>query len=176
MIFGMKFAKEGQDLAKRNTETDAYSTENDIVQAALNQNPKHIDTIIPLKKATAYTLTIANANDTQFRQETLFEIEHKMPFPPDFVCYFYATDSPTPDEIGAYRLDYYRVGFGGEYIQAEVDEKYFRIIHSVYVSGGPFGMTYPYNVTIDGASLRSYRVKYIILQRPNMGTLDYAAV
>lgn len=175
MPYGMKFAKEGKDLAQRQAGIESYDSSHDIVQAALSKDPSHINVINPLQQATAYNITLNSGTDIQYREETLFQVEHNMPFAPDFICYFYCYDSPTPDEIGSYRLDYYRVGFGGEYIQAYTDDKYFKIVHSVRLSGAPPGTTYPTTIAINGASQRKYRVKYIILQRPTLGFLDYAA-
>lgn len=172
---GVKFAQPGKRVDAIDPQESAYTTEDDIVQVDFTADPPHLGIIDPLQKASAYTLTTTTAQPTQFREEVLFQVKHGLPFVPDFVCYFYAYDSPYPQMIGTYRLDYYRVGFGGEYIQAIADDTYFKIIHSVSVTGVPgFPATMPYTWTVDLGSQMKFRVKYMILQRPTQGELTYA--
>lgn len=172
---GVKFSEPGKDLQDIQASDVVYDTSNDIVQVDFTKTPPHLQLIDPLPQATAWTVTLNSSGDKQFREEILFQIPHGLPYKPDFVCYFYCYDSPIPSEIGSYRVDYYTVGLGGEYIQADSDETYFRILHSILVAGAPPGTTYPFTQTIDAVSKRKYRIKYMILQRPSQGELSYGS-
>lgn len=178
MTYGMKFVDEGKTLSDNDASDVIYTSENDTLQVDITQDPSHIGTINPLKKAAVFSITVANAFDYQYREETLFQIEHNLPFKPNFTCYFYLYDSPYPTEIGSYRLDYIRIGMGGEYIYADTDEKYFYIKHSAAVTGTPFfpQPPYPYTWTISGANERALRVKYMIHPMPDLGLLTYDAI
>jgi hypothetical protein len=174
--YGMKFVQEGKSLADAFNRDITYQTSSDTLQVDITQDPSHIDVIDPLKSLSVFSPVVANSSDHKYQEEILFQIEHLIPFKPDFTCYFYLVDSPFPADIGNYRLDYYRIGQGGEYIRAFTDEKYFNIVHSASVTGGPgVGVTYPYTWTIDNGSKMKFRVKYMIHPVPDLGLLDYAS-
>lgn len=92
--------------------------------------PPHLD-IIEIDGGTPWILAI-----NERREETIFEIEHKMPFTPKVLTYFYLYDAPFERAglIGSHSegiapMIFNAYGFGSEWLSAEVDEKYFRIRH-----------------------------------------------
>jgi len=123
---------------------------------------------------SAYDLVFPSYGVEQFQEETIFQIEHHLPFKPKFTCYFYVYDSPSVWNIGAYNLNYFRMGVGGEWLRAVSDSKYFKIVHSVS-SLGPTGagITYPYTMHITNGSVMTLRMKYMIHPVPDIGTLIY---
>lgn len=69
--------------------------------------------------------------------ETLFQQEHKMPFPPAFLCFFYVTDVPPGHsaDVGKYQnnildMNYNNISLGQEALFATVDDTNFYIKHA----------------------------------------------
>lgn len=78
----------------------------------------------------------ANTPNNTTRKETLFQIEHNMLYPPRVLCYFYCYDAPVAylSLLGTYTSEMAPMvlnnpSWGYEYLYAEVDEKYFRVVH-----------------------------------------------
>lgn len=105
----------------------------------LNVRPTHLD-LIEIDGGTIWTI-----GPNEEKEETIFEIEHKMPFKPKVLAYFYLYDAPY-DRVsllgahsqGVAQMMFNNVAVGSEWLAAEVDDKYFRIKHRATggLSGG----------------------------------------
>lgn len=107
----------------------------------LKSKPPHLDLVL-IDGGTAWTV---GARET--REEVIFEIEHKMPFRPKVLAYFYCYDAG-PSFAGIIGAHSQGVAMmvtndvvrGSEWLQADVDDKYFRVVHKVQggIEGGTF--------------------------------------
>lgn len=124
----------------------------------LKELPPHLD-LIEIDGGTPWVL-----NNGERREETVFEIEHKMPFPPKVLTYFYLYDAPydRASLIGAHSegiapMVFNAFGFGSEWLSAEVDEKYFKIRHkAVSQAAGAqfFGRAFKYRLRYEITNLK----------------------
>lgn len=133
---------------------------------SLDEKEPHLKLLDDFSGGTIKTYLTADSG-TEFR-ETLYEIRHKMPWPPKFLCYFYTIDAPTgySGNIGRYALNtaymmYNEFPYGTEGLYAEVDETFFRIVHFISVGAIPSS---PGTKTYYGSGYK-FRVKYEILNQ-----------
>lgn len=110
--------------------------------------------ILEMTGGTALTLPAVGSTE-----ETLFEIEHKLPYTPEVMVFFYmaASDGLATEEYAVDRLIYSgSIGTMTDVIYASVDERYFRLKHLFerYFDAAP---------TTSTAPQFSLRVKYYIL-------------
>lgn len=139
-----------------------YDTRLKKLTVDLEANPKHLD-VFEMNGGTKWVM---NQTIEDSRLETLFEIEHGMPFPPEFLCYFYTYDAPAARSgmIGRYSFQrafmlYNAIALGEEGMYAEVDETHFRIVH--YADTFAFGSG---STTMYGSDFK-FRVRYELLNQ-----------
>lgn len=101
----------------------------------LKSKPPHLDLVL-IDGGTVWSVAAGEK-----KEEVIFEIEHKMPFRPQVLSYFYCYDAPASHASllgthsqGVAMMVFNDVVTGSEWLVAEVDDKYFRIIHKA--SGG----------------------------------------
>lgn len=118
------------------------------------QDPPHLK-IIEMDGGTKWAMTAG-----QDREEILYEIEHKMPFKPKFLAYFYYLDVPTGFSLAIGKYDNQQAdivvnafGYGTEYLIAEVTDKFFRIKHTAHADT---------TLTAHGSDFK-FRIKYEIM-------------
>lgn len=121
-------------------------------QIAIGRDPKHLD----IFTVPAGTALVANAGNSWFASETLFEIKHNLLYTPKVMAYFY-TASDDRYGVGKYL---YATGASDDYITYQVNDTYFRIIHAIDGFGGPgtFTSTAPAKGNV--------RIKYLIFSNP----------
>lgn len=131
----------------------------------LQANPSHVK-LFEMNGGTKFVL---NAGLTQSSEEVLFQMEHKMPWPPKFLCYFFYIDAPLgfADSIGYYSFSNASMlinnpGAGGEGLYAQVDNENFYIRHYAETYGIGSG-----NTTFYGSDYK-FRVKFELLNQKAM--------
>lgn len=147
-MIGIRFAPDGGNLRDDGAEYD--STRKHILIDP-KANPKHMD-ILTMSGGSAF------AGDNVQREETLFSIEHELPFIPKCMVYFYVTDAPALHvaSIGQYIGDDFPMSGTGAFtdvIYYTVDQTHFKIKHQHQSQGG------------SGASQANqwqFRIKYMI--------------
>lgn len=162
--YGLVVADDSGDLG-----ADAvYNSTRQKLTIDLNAVPKHFD-ILP--KFRAGTKFYTDGSGNKHFEETLFEIEHKLPFTPMVQTFFLsilpesnATITPSglaPQySINTAPIVFNAFGLGSEWLEATADSKYFRIKH--YVESQSI---YPYTFVGSDAV---YRVRYMILNQPTV--------
>ena len=110
------------------------------------------------------TKFVMDTGAVDYKEEIIFSIKHKMPFPPAFLCYFYTIDGPHAVLIGRYTqnrafMTYNAFSIGEEGMFAEVDEEYFYIKHFAETFGFGSG-----NHTFYGDDF-TYRIRYELLNQ-----------
>jgi len=153
---GVFIAEDGKGVDQRLQ----YDSTREHLQVNLAREPFHLD-IVNFPGGTDFAATIAGG--TVDRKETLFAVEHNLPYTPDvmFFCYVESYNgSATDPKAGYYFSDKLTLTgaifvFDGFY--AEVDEKEFRIVHR--------HRTDPATDHTSDASKYSMRLKYYIISR-----------
>lgn len=161
--FGLAIAADNKTMADGGWKFDSRKKK---LTVDVNATPSHAQVIETLSGGTKFVL---NAATTTSSEETLFRMEHKMPFRPKVLCYFYVKDAPIAfaDSITYYEFNtalmlYNAVALGGEKLYAETDEKYFFINHRAETYGFGSG-----NTTFYGSDYK-YRVKFEILNQRSL--------
>jgi hypothetical protein len=161
---GLAIADDSGDLG-----TDAvFDTSRQKLTVDLDASPKHFD-ILP--KFNAGTKFYSDGSGNKSFEETLFKIEHKLPFEPMIQAFFLrvlAEKDATISEIGLapqYSINtapiiFNAMGLGSEWLEATADSKYFYIKHYVEST-----VITPYTFVGSDAV---YRVRYMILNQPTV--------
>lgn len=133
--FGVAFANDDKDMREHSWKYDSRKPKWTVDVKAV---PPHLD-VFELNGGTKYT---RNSAGSSYIEETLFQIEHKMPWPPQFLAFFYTLDTPTGlgSLIGTYTQDHAFMltntpATGEEGLYAQVDDTYFYIKHFVETFG-----------------------------------------
>lgn len=161
--FGMAVAEDNKSMQDHEWRNDSRKTK---WAVDLDRKPSHVQILDNLPGGTKWTLGVDSGTKLV---ETLFVMEHKMPFPPKFLCYFYTKDAPAALAAGV--LGMYTqnrafmmtnsVGIGEEGCYCEVDDKYFYIKHFVDASSvGTAGNTQ----TFYGSDFK-FRVRFELLNQ-----------
>ncbi len=158
--YGMAAAKRGHDMSEGDWLNDTSKVK---WSADLERDPKHVLIMENFRGGTKWTIP---ANTPTRYIETLYAIRHGMPFPPKFLCYFYARDAPSA-QVGA--VGQYMIGYaymltnafpmGEEGIFCEVDDEWFYIKHYVETVAGNSANTFY-------GSDYNFRVRYMLLNQP----------
>jgi hypothetical protein len=137
----------------------------------LDKDPPHVDVIETLAGGTKW---FVGAGQVKQYEETLFEIEHKLPFKPTFYCYFYTKDVPSgfSASIGQYTFQHAfmlsnAIGLGEEGLYAGVTDTTFYIKH--FLNANPLSDT-----TFYGSDFK-YRIRFELINREALytGTQNY---
>lgn len=134
--FGVAFS--GDDKTMRDKEWK-YDSRKSKWTVDIKANPPHLK-LFEMNGGNNLPL---NLGAVQYFEEILFEMEHKMPWPPAFLCFFYVIDAPGgfSSRIGQYSQSNTIMEFNAaqyqEGLYAKVDSKYFRIYH--YTDSFGFG-------------------------------------
>lgn len=136
------------------------------------RDPKHIDVLDNFPGGTKFTFP---ANTAGVSEEILLAIKHEMPFPPQFLCYFYTKDAPAgwSKTIGNYTqghglMMYNAFTLGEETIYAEVDEEYFYIKHRFESFGfnsataTAFGGDYKFRIRYELLNIPAFRLTGLV--------------
>lgn len=153
--YGIAIAQDDKDMSEGRWRFDSRRPK---VTVDIKADPKHLDLLNNFSGGTKWSLAV-----NQTIEEVLFRIEHKMPFKPKFLCYFYVLNTPVglAGLIGQYDINrsYMLVNAfpqGSEQIYAKVDSKYFYIIHRAD-NGTPARTAY-------GSDFQ-YRIRYEIMNQ-----------
>lgn len=160
--FGLAFADENRSMRDK---TWRYDSRKKKWTVDLKADPKHLD-LFELSGGTQFTLNYGTPGG-ETAEETLFRIEHKMPFPPEFLCFFYMVDAPFAGAIGGYSSNSVLMLLdndegAAETIYATVDDTYFYIKHYAEAFGNEFS---PPTITFFGSDYL-FRVRYELLNQP----------
>lgn len=127
--FGIAFAAPDRGMSDGNWKYDSRKKKWTV---DVKQIEPHLR-VFELRGGTKFML---NAAASQYTEETIFQMEHKMPFPPKFLCFFYTVDAPAgfSASIGGYNQNHAFMltnapGLGEEGLYAHVDDTYFEIRH-----------------------------------------------
>lgn len=150
---GIYIAKDGKSVGKNN---NRFETDRPHLQVNLKREPFHLD-IVEFDGGTNLVSPGGSAFD---QTETLFSIEHGLPYTPEILMYLYVTSyggDPNDLKAGLYtnKLLVLASGLVGDLIYAEVDDTEMRIVHRL---ADEFGFGY----TSDAADYE-IRLKYYIL-------------
>lgn len=159
---GIGVAAERRSMQDGDWKNDTRKTK---LTVSIDKDPSHLQIIEELSGGTKWTVDLAASAEFT---ETLFRIEHGLPFTPKFLCYFKCTDAPIAlaGNIGQYQQTYATMltnsfPIGEEWLEAGTDETYFYIIHRVSstlaLSSGDY--------TFYGSDYK-FRVRFEILNIP----------
>lgn len=138
----------------------------------IDRNPSHLQIIDNLGGGTKWVLA---SDAAYYIEETLFVMKHNMPFPPQFLCYFYTKNSPAgySANIGRYTQNkafmlFNAIGLGEEGLYAQVDDEYFYIKH--------FAETFAFGAAGSNTNFfgddYTFRVRFALLNQPAFFTGD----
>lgn len=155
--YGMAFSQPGKSMQDGEW---MYDSRKPKWTVELDSEDPHLK-IFEVDGGTKWSLT---TDPPQYREEVLFRVRHKMPYPPAFVCFINVIDVPpeSPISIGRYSYNVcpvYYTGQATEGIFARVDEEFFSIIH--------FAETYPLGsdtINFFGSDFK-FRIRYEILNQ-----------
>lgn len=157
--FGIAFASPDRDMGDGEW---AYDSRKKKWTVDLEATPEHLK-LFTLSGGTKWVIDTATED---YREEIIFQIEHKMPFPPRFVCFFYIVDAASgfSELIGNFTSDrapmlYNSIFIGEEGLFAGVDDTHFFIKHFAETFGFGSG-----NHTFGGSDYR-FRVRYELLNQ-----------
>jgi len=134
--YGIAFAADNRSMQDGNWQYDSTKPK---LAVDPNADPSHLK-IFELDGGQQYPIVF---NDD--KSEILFQIKHKMPWPPMYLCYFYTEDAPSAQAvtIGRYQLNYALMRVNGntwfEELYTQVDDTYFYIKHRVLYNGSNVG-------------------------------------
>lgn len=107
-----------------------YRSDEQHYQVNLLKNPPHLD-IQEFRGGTGWA-----SNTTESKEETLFSIEHGLPYTPEILIYLYVKSyngSTTDPAAGTYSekaiIMSGSAGAVADALYAKVDSKYFKIVH-----------------------------------------------
>jgi len=162
--YGIAVAEGSKDMREHDWINDTRKSK---LAIDIDARPSHLQVLDNLPGGTKLTLPV----DAVYSfVETLFVMEHHMPFAPEMLCYFYTKDAPAAlaaATIGMYTQNHAfmltnAVGIGEEGLYSEVDDKYFYIKHFIDVPGiGTAGNTN----TFYGSDFK-FRVRFELLNVP----------
>ncbi len=159
--FGMAVAAEGKSMQDGGWLNDTRKPKWTV---DIERDPPHLQVLDNFPGGTKYTLNSAQANSIV---ETLFAMKHNMPFPPQFLCFFYTIDAPSgfANALGRYTQNkafmvFNAIGLGEEGLYAEVDDEYFYIKH--FVDTFAFGSG---TNTFYGSDFK-FRIRFELLNQP----------
>lgn len=158
--FGIAFSRDDKSMQDKDWKYDSRKPKWTVDPKA---DPPHLD-LFEMDGGTKYTPPL----DTPFVvEEVLFEIEHHMPFPPLFFCYFYVIASGGLMPVGCFTLNrvimYESFAAGTEMLYAKVDDTHFRIIHLVDAYVDSF--VFPGGFTFTGSDYL-FRIRYELINKP----------
>lgn len=126
--FGIAIAQDDHDMRDGRWKFDSRRPK---VTVDVHADPPHLNVLNNFAGGTKWSMS---PNTTY--EEVLHRVEHKMPFKPKFLCFFYILDTPVTlaGLIGQYDINrtFMLVNSfpnGTEQLYAKVDEKYFYIMH-----------------------------------------------
>ena len=158
--FGIAIAQEDHGMEDGRWKFDSRRKK---VTVDVHTTPKHLDVFNNFSGGTKWAMS----PNTVYEEE-LFKIEHEMPWPPKFLCYFYILDTPVGFAalIGQYDINrtFQLVNAfpnGTERLYAKVDEKYFYIMHRADNGAN--------SLTAYGSDYK-YRVRYEIMNQKALFT------
>lgn len=156
--FGIGIAADRQSMQDGNWKNDTRKVK---LTVSIGKTPAHLQVLDSFSGGSKWVTDLAQVVALE---ETLFQIEHKLPFKPKFLCYFKCTDSPAPFNmnIGQYQQNIATMltnsfPIGNEWLEAGSDEKYFFIKHKMSQSGAGIGSN-----TYYGSDYK-FRVRFEIL-------------
>ncbi len=157
--YGLAIARDGKNMGDGAWKFDSRKKKWTV---DVNADPKHVR-LFEMNGGTKFVLDAAM---TLYTDEILLRVEHKMPWPPKFLCYFYYIDAPLgfADSIGYYGFNNAfmlsnNISAGGEGLWAEVDATYFYIKHYAETYGAGAG-----NTTFYGSDY-NFRIKFELLNQ-----------
>lgn len=158
--FGVAFSNKDKDMGDGFW---GYDSRKKKWTVDVRADPKHLD-VFELDGGTKFT---KDKGASTYTEEILFRIEHKMPFPPEFLSFFYTVDAPAGESasIGTYTQNRAfmltnAASTGEEGLFAQVDDTYFYIKHFVETFGSGSG-----DHTFHGSDYL-FRFRYEILNQP----------
>lgn len=160
--YGIAIAANGKSMQSGNWKFDSRKKKWTV---DLQADPPHVK-LFEMNGGTKFVL---DSSLTLNSEEILFKVEHKMPWPPKFLCYFFYIDAPLgfADSIGYYGFNnafmlVNNIEAGGEGLYAEVDDTYFYIKHYAETYGVGSG-----NTTFYGSDY-NFRIKFELLNQKAM--------
>lgn len=123
-------------------------------------DPKHFDILSNFNAGTRF---YTDGSGNKSFEETLFQIEHKLPFTPMVQTFFFNTAGGAVAQqysINKAPIVFNAFGLGSEWLEATADSQNFYIKHYVESQS-----TFPYTFVGSNAV---YRVRYMILNQPTI--------
>lgn len=160
MSFGIAFAQQNRSMQDRNWQYDTN-------RPKLTVDPREgFLAVFEQLGGTEWSLAPGDS-----KVEILFQLQHNMPWPPEFLCYFYIEDAPSDhaSSVNRYSSDMAFMATDSvilqEAIAASVDDDYFYIKHFASIPSFSLGG----DQTAYGSQYK-FRIRYEIMDHPAVYT------